>query len=231
MIYVILGRREQGKTTLAAYLSQKTNCRCRVVFDPRGLFPARERATTYVEIDRQFGRIEEGATGSVIVTPEYELQDRFDQTCREVKHLVQNQSMSVTLILDEARMIDIRSGPCDWLLRCASRATVTIILTAHRPKDVPVDARAIADVWCVFPTTQAHDYEVFEDQFNDGAVSAIRRLKDRQFVAWDDTSASYKVHDDPSLWYVPLAASTGERPRIVLEGGRSEEKKDLLSDM
>jgi hypothetical protein len=229
MIYINLGRREQGKTTLALYLAQRSEAALQVIFDPRGLFPTDKRATTAGVIDEQFGEAEKQLRSRIVVTPEYDLQVRFEQTCREVKTWVQNIMSNVALIIDEARMLDLQDGAFDWLARCASRSQLTIILTAHRPKDIPVDVRAIADVWCVFPTTQAHDFEVFEDQFNEPACNAIRRLKDRQFLAWDDTSASYKTYSDPALWYVPLAGA-GATPlrRDLLEGG-TEPQKDLLS--
>lgn len=211
MIYLNVGRREQGKTTLAYYLVQSLPVR--VIFDPRALFPAgvHGRATTPAAIQAGFDRLIDERRGELIITPDISLRECFEQTTGEVKSWIQDPhtaNVPIAIIADELWMVCEQRGRVpesfDWLLRCATRQSVTIVCTAHRPSDIPTNIRAIADVWCLFHCTQEHDLEVIRDRCSDAVAAKVEKLGPRQFVAWDDTRGTWAFHQHPDRWFVPL---------------------------
>ena len=215
MIYLALGRRETGKTTLAYYLAKQLPTR--VIFDPRGLVPApRGRARDVDGIDQAFDSLAGDSGADVVITPDRDLQAAFVRMSIEVRAwlLDEDTPRRLALLVDELRFVDTRAPEFDWLLRCATRRAVCVILTAHRPTDVPTDIRAIADVWLIFRTTQEHDLRVLAERCPAAVVDDARRLTDREFVAWDDTRGKATTHRDPARWFVPLrkAADLDDRP-------------------
>ena len=202
MIYLCLGRREMGKTTLAAYLVRESNPR--VLFDPRGLYPAVRRATTVQEIQQAFdeAEIREGQI-EIVITPDSQCQACFAWTCKEVKAWLQ-QDRAVAFVIDEMRFVDTDIEELDWILRCATRESVRVVFTGHRPSDVPTDIRAITDYWLLFQATQEHDLKVIRERCTESVASTVERLAPRHFVAWDDARAQSTVYRYPDRWYVPL---------------------------
>jgi hypothetical protein len=214
MIYLCLGRREQGKTTLALYLTRRE--RARVVFDPRGLVPSPRRVTSAIEVRSSFDDLwvaSKRATTQVVITPETSVQPMFERTSSEVKRWVREPGADpIAYVVDELRFVDPNTDAFDWLCRCATRQQVIIVATAHRPTDVPTDLRAIADVWCLFQTTQEHDLDLIETRCSVQVRNAVAKLKPREFVVWDDTRGLMDRHIDPTLWYVPLGQSRAVSP-------------------
>ena len=206
MIYLCLGRREQGKTTLALYLTRTH--RARVLFDPRGLIPAPVRVTRLSEIQPAFDNlwtdVKEGPQ-TIVLTPDGRVQPFFERTAEEVKRWVREpHAPSIAFLVDELRFVDPNTEAFDWLCRCATRAQVTIVATAHRPTDVPTDLRAITDVWCLFQATQEHDLQVIETRCSAATRADVQRLKPREFIVWDDTRGVRTAYLDPRVWYSPL---------------------------
>lgn len=217
MIYLCLGRREQGKTTLALYLTRSQ--RARVVFDPRGLVPVPPggiRVTDTPHVRAAFDELwiaTDGRTAEIIVTPEGRVQPMFERVSVEVKRWIREPGAPpIAFVVDELRFVDPNTEAFDWLCRCATRAQVTIVATAHRPTDVPTDLRAIADVWCLFQTTQEHDLDLIETRCSLAVRNAVAKLKPREFVVWDDTRGVMDRHTDPTLWYVPLGQPSKAEP-------------------
>lgn len=215
MIYLALGRRETGKTTLAYYLVSNKAITSRVIFDPRALIPAPHgRARDLDDILEAFDRQAGDPHVDVVVTPDRDKQACFDQMCLEVRGALDagDHPRRIGLLVDEIRFIDTKAEPFDWLLRCATRASVSIVMTAHRPKDVPVDIRAIADVWLLFRTTQEHDLVVLHERLPPAVVAQVAGLGDRQFIAWDDSVARARAYTTPARWFVPLRRSGDPDP-------------------
>lgn len=210
MIYVLNGRREVGKTTLALYLASRVPTR--VIFDPRGLVPASDRALTANDVADQFTRMREAnPTRSIVVTPDSDVKGLFEYTARECKEWARDAEGPIAFVVDEVRFIDTESPALDWLLRCAARSEVTIIFTAHRPSDLPPDIRAIADYWCLFTITQEHDLKVIRERCSDEVAARVQRLKSREFLTWDDTTGTFREYRDPSQWFVKLATDKDVR--------------------
>lgn len=209
MIYLNLGRRELGKTTLALYLVRTMPAR--VYFDPRGLLPATGTRVTLPDdvgpaFDQLWERVQRQGDGELTFTPRGNVQRFFDLVCAQMQRWIEEPNAPrIAFLVDELRFVNTDGDAFDWVMRCAPRSDVTIVGTAHRPVDVSVHMRAIADVWCVFQMSQEHDLKVLSEKSPALALKAAR-LHPREFVAWDDTTATLTEYHDPRLWYVPLAA-------------------------
>lgn len=216
MIYLNLGRREVGKTTLAAYLISKSPTR--IVFDPRGLYPAERRATDSADIANWFlAAMQSDAPigAELVITPDDDVQGCFDLVCAYVKTWLKSGRSDIAFLIDEVRFIHDMNGPdLNWILRCATRASVTVVFTAHRPSDVAPDIRAISDMWCVFQMTQEHDLKVLAERCSPAVSNLVSKLKPRFFVAWNDANGTMKSYVHPELWYVPLRAAQPVKPDV-----------------
>ena len=211
MIVLNLGRRECGKTTLALWLVQSYPYT--VYFDPRGLLPASSRAVDVDGVIEAFDRLHDEETRAIVVTPARDVQRCFARTATEVKNWLDDfgdARRPLGFVVDELRLVDPRADDFAWLLRCPPRDALTIVLTAHRPTDVPPDIRAIADVWCLFQTTEGRDVDLIRERCSPIVAESATHLAPRHFVSWDDRTAVQKFHTDPRRWYVPLAISAAQ---------------------
>lgn len=205
MITLIIGRREQGKTTLAYYQAEREPTV--LIFDPRGMFEedflqkeaAQHGFDLYAMLD---------TLPRVVVHPEGDVIQSFNDTCDVMRDwLRDNPNEPVAFLVDEARFVKVGTGSSpsfDHITRYTAVKNVKIILTAHRPADIAVDLRAIADYWCVFHTTQEHDLEVIEERCGAEAVRMVRELRTREFLVWNDGKAKMHVVRNPSAWHVSL---------------------------
>ena len=196
MLGIIAGRREQGKTTLAYNLA----CRFgrRAIYDPRGEF-----ATSPAH---DFLLPEDADKPEVIVQPELDAAIEFSPFCDVVKLWLTDVAPDTrrAIIVDEARFVDFGALSFDYIIRCVRRDHALVIITAHRPSDVPVDVRAIADFWCVFQTTQEHDQKVLTERCGSEFAEKVKRLGAFQFLHWDDARGVMTEYRDPRSWYVPI---------------------------
>ncbi len=210
MIYLLLGRRELGKTTLAIYMARKAPYQ--VIFDPRGLVPVTTgaRVTTRAELDQAFADLqrEQAPLTEVIVTPRDDVQGLFDLTARYVKYWAEtypNTDHAMVFVVDEARFVDVRkSHAFGWVTRASPRDLFHVIVTAHRPTDLPTDLRAIADHWYLFRCSQEHDLEAIEERCGTRAMRVVMGLKPHEYLHWDDAIGSYTVNREPASWFLPI---------------------------
>ncbi len=202
MITLSLGRREQGKTTLAYFVALKMPTR--VVFDPRKQF----KTSQTISLDGMGLYEELDSKAEVIVQPVFGVQEVFRQTCDEVMQwITDNPGEPVALLVDEARFVDTPSfipDSFDFLMRCTSREDMNIIMTAHRPVDISVDIRAIADFWAIFHTTQEHDLKVIAERCGNEVADIVAALPPRHVVMWDDSTGTYNVYREPDKWFADI---------------------------
>jgi hypothetical protein len=210
VIYLVLGRRELGKTTLADYMIKSVAKR--VVIDPRRMIRQRDRRIEYVSTVEEF----EDATFEMMTTEsnvhevvyqpiEDDLEISFVRWTRAIKRAIMafpNQQIGV--LVDEASFYNLNAPTFQWLLKCVPRDQAYIVITAHQPKDVPTNVRAIADHWFMFRMTQQTDLDKVSEKSPEAATLA-KTLRDRAFVHWDDTTARLSVNARSSSWYVPLS--------------------------
>jgi hypothetical protein len=217
VIYLSLGRREQGKTTLALYVVR--HFPARVIFDPRGIIDTPDALIVRDAADLEFAMEELAAraTSEVIYAPaENDLDEAFEAFALAVKQWVLDQSprRHLAVLVDEASFVDLEIGAWQWVLRCAPRLTVHLALTVHRPVDVPVIVRTLADHWLVFRTREERDLRVVAERCGADVAALAAELPDRAFVRWDDQRARMEVVRESARWYVPLAITRNERRMI-----------------
>ena len=234
MIILDIGRRGQGKTTLALYLARKSARR--FVFDPRGLVEQtpgdRLKTSSPTLIAQGVDRVVEGQIPELVITPILEPQTAFNALINELyEWLKRDPKASFALVIDELRFLpDLETPQFEWLLRCSQPDRVHVILTCHRPADIPVNVRAIADQWLIFRVTQEHDLKVIAER-SQRAAAAARHLNKREFVAWDDASGEFKVFRRPDQWFVPLGVTvaTLDDPETTL--GFAADPKDKQGNL
>jgi hypothetical protein len=230
MIALCLGRRELGKTTLALYLASRK--RKSIILDPRSLIPTTDPIGDLPGDESEFlARLDDPDVRQIVVQP----QDRLDETTHRLASLVRQWSVTsgdgetLAVVLDEAALLDLRGW--DWVFRCSPRQRLLVILTAHRPQDIPTTIRALADSWCIFRTTQRHDLDAIEERCGERVRAEVQRLKPREFVLWDDARSEMRIYRDPTLWFVPVGSvGSGDADRLNLPAATAERKHPLLDD-
>lgn len=237
MLYIVIGRRELGKTTMAYYLARQQPDR--VIFDPRGMFatdaPTLERATLRTPLqvsswasgryalpasltaDAAVGRMDtQYEPDEYVITPDGDPTMTFRRVTQRLAERARKRE-SFTFLIDEMRFIDKHVQKSDeafqWVLRCAPRRDVHVIVTGHRPVDIHPDVRAIADHWILFRCTHTSDLELIAEQCGLLCASTVGALAGRQSVHWDDTVGSMTVQRDERVWYVSFDA----RPASAVE--------------
>lgn len=212
MIYLSIGRRELGKTTLSFSMAKRASRS--VALDPRFLLPdaADEPIgdlTIETERDRLWRRIETGPY-PIVVQPSDDLigtSEELAKFVRDYTTIFPQEQLAV--VLDEASLLDLNTRRWQWVTRCSPRDRIDVIVTAHRPRDIHTNVRALADVWCIFRITQQHDLDVIADRCAEHVADRVARLKPREFVMWDDARGEAVEYLDPRVWYTPLARPIG----------------------
>lgn len=219
MIYLLIGRRERGKTTLAYYMSRKL--RKRVIIDARQMIQRVDVEIVNRAEDLPAAlneMVNDPALNEIVYQPQDDdLDQAFDKWTTAVKErLVSSPRMPIALMIDEASFYNLESTRFQWIAKCTYREMVHIIITAHRPADIPTSIRAIADHWCIFSTTQEHDLKVIEQRTGSvRPVNAVRRLTGRNYVHWDDAKGNVAVCEDPKAWYVSMGTPAARHTALV----------------
>lgn len=210
---VIIGVRRQGKSTLAAYLSQRK--KAVVIFDPNVNFPA----FPHLSLDELQLWFEAGSTGVVVFRPDpSRISDDF-------------AALSITLwpygyfsfVIDEAHLLQrpqsmhpelqrwIRQGPREDSHDSRGRSLdVDIIQTSHRIVDINCDGRSLWSDVFIFRTIHPADLERIERDFGSGVSNAVTQLERFHFVHWWLDSGGierWSIHIDPAAWYCNIRGS------------------------
>lgn len=208
MLTLVIGRREQGKTTLAYAIALQSPTR--VIFDPRKTF----RTIESLDVVRSVSAAEPSVYDlldtdpELLVQPRDDVKNNFDLLTLEVSQWVENNpDEKICLLCDEVLFIETPDTDyvgLDRLTRFSDRRMCDVILTCHRPGDVSTGLRAIADFWCIFHTTQEHDLKVIRERCGEEAANIVDNLKPREYLLWNDGIGNYTVKRDPSAWFVDL---------------------------
>jgi len=211
MVYDIIGRREQGKTTLMYYMGSKVAQR--LTFDPRGIIAKGQRVRDAGELHDLCDAMLDGQCAEVTFTPRGNLQTGFIAYAAEVRRWIEEApDRPAAFLVDEANkdFIDTDIDSFQWAMRCCSREVHHIMLTAHRPSDITTRVRALTDHWCVFAVRQEHDLAVLKERMSAEVVALVQKLEPRQFVWWNDAKGTFELKTDAASWHVPIRA-----PRMV----------------
>jgi hypothetical protein len=206
MIYLCIGRRELGKTTLAYRMCR--NVRRRFVLDARRMIVQHgqhvETTTDAVGTEDTMYAVAGGELEESIYQPREAPRIAFEYWTGALRDLVvEYPRMEIAVLVDEASFYDLDDDSFQWLVKCAPRSKVHVLITAHQPKDIPTSIRSIADHWFVFYTTQQTDLDRIEEKSPD-AARLVRSLQGRDYVHWDDARAKLTVNRYASNWFIPL---------------------------
>jgi hypothetical protein len=202
MISLCIGRRTRGKSTLAYAIALQSDTR--VIFDPRRQFGTTD------DIIFEPGFLYESMSdrSEIIVQPHEEISVIFERVCFEIYDWIDdNQTEVLAFLVDEVRFLDTpgKSYPnFEKVLRFCDPEKVNVILTCHRPVDISVDIRAIADFWCMFQTTQEHDLSIIYQRCGQECANAVRDLRGKEFILWNDGEGTFTKKMDSSSWFVDI---------------------------
>ena len=214
MIYLILGRREQGKTTLGLWMLRRGQA-ARAIFDPRGLIAPMAGGTRIETIDDipiGFAALSGRSITELIYTPEFDVRPAFEIFAGELAAWVRDdRTRALRVLVDEAGFAPLDTSEFLWLLRCSRRDRVDVVITAHRPADIPTDVRAIVDHWLIFPMRQEHDLRVITERCGSPVAQRVSELPDHWCVHWDDSRSTAQLLSDPTVWYLDMEALANGR--------------------
>jgi hypothetical protein len=214
---LILGRRRQGKSTLALSIAARYHTDI-LIFDPNAQFKG-FRTFEDVEEFRAWWTKEQ-VHGISVYRPQIgEVEECFEDfisVLRDDKgHALYG---NLALIVDEASELQSSyavNETLDWCLRRSPRDETTpagqvadwsVIQTTHRWPDANnLTKSQVTDVF-MFQTTLSRDLKVVADTYGQDIAQILPRLKRHEVLHWwlDDGRAKYAVWRNPAEWYISI---------------------------
>lgn len=203
----IIGRRRQGKSTLALSLATSLYERTTIVFDPNNQFGSVERIP---DIASWMPETTETSIGRIV--PEEKPEEAFNALTAELDG-GRWQWSDYTLIVDEASMLMSPSWIHPALERYARTAPrdVRVILTTHRPVDIHSLIRGLATDWYIFQQVLARDLKAIEDQFGAEIAATTKGLPPYHVLHyWTGKGGApqHAVWSDPNDWYIDIGRTS-----------------------
>jgi hypothetical protein len=230
--YGLVGRRGEGKTTLALYLGRRIRRQleghCTVFFDPKRSLRAIRSTSDYDELSEimESGQIEEVAFVPPFAfnseePPKHIVQESFVgfvQTLAIEEHLgsrepARENLSAIVIAIDEAwNLQDAREMQphLAGLVRLADKDKVFLIQATHRPAEFSTTYRAQVDVWFLFRQWLPADLDVIEESCGQEVREIVARLPRHHVVRYEVNSGSFAVWSDPAAWYSPISESESE---------------------
>lgn len=210
----IVGRRLEGKTTLALWRCRKY--KAKVIWDPRGMIGGSVYVCTADDMEIA---IEEGAwrDGPIVYRPESgDVEEEFQSFCR-VLFPPKFTRGGFAVIVDEAGELQTAHGINSDLLRAIKQhptdppsESVLLVQTNHRLAEFHNSSKALMDELYIFQSTLPGDLRTIEEHTGSHEVAVIvRNLPKHHCVKYlygrqNSGVPQYVVMDDPSVWYSPL---------------------------
>ncbi len=216
MIAVCIGRKEQGKSTLGYFLAHKSPVR--VVFDPREHYSTSDALEP--DASQLFELLDEKE--EIIIQAPFHVPQHFASTCDALmdwvrgKRMDEGKEMEFSLLVDEAydaKTFEAMPDSLDWLMRKTASSQARIVFTAHQPKHLATDIRALANHFFLFQITQEHDLRAIEDRCGREVAEMLPGLGPRQIVHWDDDKQIFERFDQPKAWYIDIHANQQTRKK------------------
>lgn len=206
MITVIIGFTGMGKSTLAAFVSRRSDTR--VIVDPRNQFHTTDdilpdSSELYDLLDERYEVIVQPGRGE-------EVEVNFDHCCSVIADWIEdNPQERICLLADEGRLLglEVKAGSLnfDWILRSAREGSnIDVVITCHRPVDVNTNIRAISNRLVFFRVMLPNDLAVIEDQCGPEVEEQVRTLGDREYVVWNNSRQQWRRVTNPAEWYIDL---------------------------
>jgi hypothetical protein len=203
MIALCIGRKEQGKTTLAYHLVSSMSQR--VVFDPRDRF----KTTDLIEDSNViYDALSEGQPEVIIYAAESTAY-HFNNTSLEVADFAkQYPEKRFGFLVDEVGLAldDGIPEKFGWLLKATKKDQARVVMTTWRPTEVPPLIRSQIDHCFIFKTTERRDLEFIEEQCGDDAATKVQTLAPYTFVHCDDSGPERRIEvfSDSKVWNVDI---------------------------
>jgi hypothetical protein len=190
----VIGRRREGKTTLALHLALQ-NPGGVAAFDIRREYRGFPTARTAEE----FSSLLDSVPRVVVYQPQFDLRSEFSAFA-----LALWRRGFFTLLIDEASQLQTASGAHEWLDRFVRMAdcSVSLVQALHRPVDASVLCRSLATDWYIFRTTEPRDLEAVAERCGEEVARAASSLPHHHFVHFEVDAQRSNVCADPRSWFV-----------------------------
>lgn len=208
-----MGRRRQGKSTLALYtamkISEETGCGI-FIFDPNAQYKRFRTVHTVsdlltaIEEAREAKKIEDRI---IVYRPLGDVQEEWEQFADAIWPFG-----NYVVIIDEAHNIQkptyidlklsrlIRQAPTDT----DAPETVHILQNVHRPSDTHGLVRSQATHFYIFRSTLPADLDVLEDNCGTEVAEIVSSLPKHHYLIFDVDKEEYTVVNNPESWKIEL---------------------------
>lgn len=230
---IIIGRRRQGKSTLAFFLAWE-RAQLILIWDPNSQyrnFPAIAGSNRFEKLGEAIQRSGEHTFDAVgggreqkivvirFVPDENNLWDDFEQFGWIVR---QNCGGTYAVIVDESDELQSpqKMHPqLNWFMRRAptevdAPETVHFFQQTHSPKDVYGKARNLASNFYFFHTQGDNELDAIVELTGDESIrEEVKTLPLRHVLTWwidDQGEPQYFIVDNPESWYINIGSNRGE---------------------
>lgn len=212
---LIIGRRRQGKSTLALRLCQSYH-RTVIVFDPNAQFTSASTILTDAEELSSWLADDSIPHDIAVIRPH---PGSIDEEFAELVEVVWPLG-NYALLLDESSCLQrpnhihpelerlMRQAPRDGALNADGRSVdVSVVQTTHRPVDVNSLCRALATDTFLSQMQLRRDLDVVTAQWGEEVAAELPRLPrfNAVHVYTDlDGRQKYSIWNEPDKWYSPI---------------------------
>lgn len=220
MLIANCGRRGTGKTTLGAYMIDRRPRRAAIETRPLIRRPGAVVIRSAARLGELFDALAEGDIDELVFSPtDTDHAKAFDVFVAQLRRwCLEYPALELGVLIDESRMygeID-RSKTFMWLMKSCDPALIDLVLTSHRPANLPTEVRALLNRWCLFRTTQEHDLKAIAEHCTADVVDLVKELPGREYVAWNDDDGTYEVNRAPCIWQTDLRPAGAEASILVI---------------
>lgn len=223
MNILFMGRRYQGKSTLALFLSKRIQARVGAhvigIFDPKRSFkviPHTSDLELFNELMETRGNFAvsfqpSGRSDEDGVTVEVESQfEDFVSTLGIDFHLgeshpTRDNLRPFVLVVDEAWLLQARgsiNGQLANLVRLADSQNFYLIQISHRPTDFSTAARSQADEYFFFRQWLASDVETVREWCGDEVAEAVSKLPLHHVIRYEVNTGKWELWNKPEAWFI-----------------------------
>ena len=223
MNIVVMGRRHQGKSTLARFLGERIQSRVGahtiLAFDPKRTFRILPHTSDLAELeemitDPRYNFVAYQPLGLEREPSEQDMAGEFDAFFRALGieyHLgmgdesPRHNLSPVVLIVDEAWMLQQRgqiNGSLAQLVRLADSENFYLIQAAHRPSDFNTATRAQIDEFFSFRQWLADDLDILQEWAGAEVAEKIAKLPPHHVIRFDIGSETWELWAKPEAWYL-----------------------------
>lgn len=213
MFAIVIGKREQGKSTLSLFIAREWSERV-MIFDPRRQFNQGYITHDFVEFQEL---LDERDARIVVYQPLSEDDDsEFVFIAREAlaRGFVSNPSGKFVLLVDEAQDLAKTGQSMQALSRFVRKTktdTAALVMNFHRPADVATIFKALPTDMFIFRTTLGNDIAWLKENVGEDVADRVRQLPDHIFIHVKVDRDKWRIIDTPESWFVPLEGKIERR--------------------